>query len=125
MWKASREITALGAGVYQPEDPWEVRTAAGREEERSRFLLPSESDEREQLLRTEVLVVFGPELDVESVAREITGAGVYQPEEPWEVRERLLEEKRRRGDFHCRQKATFGAERAARRAKFWSFLARN
>ena len=41
------------------------RTAAGREEEKRRFLLPSESDvwHRESSSEDEVLVVFGAELD--------------------------------------------------------------
>ena len=60
------------------------------------------------------MIVFDVELDCGKAWRgRSLGAGVYQPEDPWEVRERLLEIKRR-----SRQKATFGTERAALKTKW-------
>ena len=100
-----------------------------------------------------VLVVFCAELDCGKLwRRRSLGAGVYQPEDSWGVREWLREEKRRRRfleDFYCsrlcdscvvrerlreekrrrgfllRSESDVGAERAALRTKFGSFLARN
>ena len=67
----------------------------------------------------EVWVVFGAELDCGKLWRSRSlGAGVDQPEDPWEVRERLLAEEKKK-------EVLFGSERAALRTKFGSFLARN
>ena len=55
---------SLGTGVYQPEDPWEVR---------KRLLVRQPED-------------LWPEDPWEVRERLL----VYQPEDPWEVRERLF-----------------------------------
>ena len=95
---------SLGAGVNQPEDPWEVR-------ERLIVYQPEHLWEvTERLLHRLVLripkatleivraygedpfrAIFGLELDCGKLwRRESLGAGVNQPEELWEVRERLI-----------------------------------
>ena len=95
---------SLGAGVNQPEDPWEVR-------ERHIVYQPEDPWEvRERLLHRLVLrvpqatleilraygedhfrAIFGLELDCGKLwRRKSLGAGVNQPGDPWEVRERLL-----------------------------------
>ena len=94
---------SLGAGVNQPEDPWEVR-------ERQIVYQPEHlSEVTERLLHRLVLripkatldilraygedpfrAILGLELDCGKLwRRESLGAGVNQPEDPWEVRERL------------------------------------
>ena len=77
-----------------------ARTASGRE--RRRVLLPSESDvwKRKSRSKDEIWVVFGAKLDYGKLLRgRSLEADVYQPEGPWEVRERLLAETRRREYF--------------------------
>ena len=74
---------------------------------------------RERVLRTKFGSFFGAELDCGKLWRSRSlGAGVDQPEDPWEVRERLLAEEKKK-------EVLFGSERAALRTKFGSFLARN
>ena len=75
------------------------RTASGRDREKRRFLLPSESNVwHRETSEDEIWVVFGAELDCGKLWRgRSLGAGVYQPQDPWEVRDRLLAETGRRG----------------------------
>ena len=81
------EGESLGAGVNQPEDPWEVR-------ERLIVYQPEHLWEvAERLLHR--LVLRSPKEKLEILraygeGRESLGAGVNQPEDPWEVRERLI-----------------------------------
>ena len=98
------EGESLGAGVNQPEEAWEVR-------ERLIVYQPEHLWEvTERLLHRLVLripkatleilraygedpfrAIFGLELDCGKLWRgESLGAGVNQPEDPWEVRERLI-----------------------------------
>ena len=85
LWRSK----SLGAGVNQPEDPWEVR-----ERLLHRLVLrgPKATLETlraygEDLFRA----IFGLELDCGKLWRSKSlGAGVNQPEDLWEVRERLL-----------------------------------
>lgn len=86
---------SLGAGVYQPEDPEEVKERL-LEEKWRRGLLSSESDvwHWESSSKDEDLVVFDMELDCGKAWRgRSLGASVYQRADPWEVGERLLAEK--------------------------------
>ena len=65
LWRGKpRRRKSLGTGVYQPEDPWEVR---------ERLLVHQPEDP-------------WPEDPWEVRERLL----VYQPEDPWEVRERLF-----------------------------------
>ena len=80
---------SLGAGVNQPEHPWEVRERLLR---RLLLRVPKATLDilgayGEALFRA----ILGLELDGgKEWRRKSLGAGVNQPEHPWEVRERLL-----------------------------------
>ena len=105
-WKVreeKRRRRSLGAGVYQPEDSWGVREWLREEKRRRRFL---EDFYCSRLWKAVVEEIAGSRCDA------------------CVVRERLREEKRRRG-FLLRSESDVGAERAALRTKFGSFLARN
>ena len=85
LWRSK----SLGAGVSQPEDPWEVRE---RLLHRLVLRVPKATLETlraygEDLFRA----IFGLELDCGKRWRSKSlEAGANQPEDPWEVRERLL-----------------------------------
>ena len=80
LWRSK----SLGAGVNQPEDPWEVRE---RLLYRLVLRVPKATAYGEDLFRA----IFGLELDCGKLWRSKSlGAGVNQPEDPWEVRERLF-----------------------------------
>ena len=80
LWRSK----SLGVGVNQPEDPWEVRE---RLLHRLVLRVPKATAYGEDLFRA----IIGLELDCGKLwRRKSLGAGVNQPEDPWEVRERLL-----------------------------------
>ena len=75
---------SLGAGVYQPADTWEVRERLLEGEEEKRIF-------REQL-GGRIFGHFWRAIRLWKAWRSRSlGAGVYQPEDAWEVREGLLE----------------------------------
>ena len=88
LWRSK----SLGAGVNQPEDPWEVRerrlyrqTGFTGSEERHHSEQVSTS-QRTRGRGEKRLLVHQPEDPWEVRERLI----VYQPKDPWEVRERLF-----------------------------------
>ena len=106
LWKAAAKEIAGSRCLPARRPVGGARTASGRDEEKRRFLVPSESDvwKRESSSADEICVVFGTELDCGKLwRRRSLGTGVYQPEDPWEVRERLLAETVRKRRLEARE----------------------
>ena len=106
-----------------------TKTASGRDEEKRRGLVPSESDvwQRERSFEDKIWVVFVAELNCGKLCRGRSLKSKCLPARRPVGGARTVsdrdEEKRR--IFKCRQKATLSSERATLKTKFGSFLLGN